>query len=461
LKDPENTTAWSPGMKQLIATFCLTLFLIISSLTPILAEDRSPSGISHMVLSNGLTIITEEIKESSLVSINVYVKAGSKDEIQHTEGITHFVEHLFFRGTSSATGTEFKSSLESLGGICNAETTKDYTRYYINIPSRHIVKGLQLMIEGLMSARYDEREIEQERKVVLEEFKMTRENPSHIFQDLLCEMAYGDHPYKKPIIGTEKTIKSLKRNDFLEFRRRSYTPENLIFVVVGSFNGEKVTTSIAEAFKDIPRGQSIESAGMEIKKPAEVKEKTLEKPVEDIYLVMGFYGPSIKERNTIHATDVLCFMVGTGESSLLSRDLVEKKDILKEVEISFLTQKDPGLITLYAVLKTKDAQMARKEILSALERFASGEFSEDDMKRAKNLLINSTIFGAETNEGKASNLGFYEAIDSYEFAKDYTAKIANVTKEDLIRAAKMYFSPPYCALTIKPQPKKPKFDEDQ
>jgi zinc protease len=448
-------------MKHALLNLCIMLLFALSFAAPLRADNKNPAGPSRTELSNGLTIITDDIKESSLVSINVYVKIGSKDEIPHTEGITHFVEHLFFRGTSTATGAEFKSSLESLGGVCNAETTKDFTRYYINIPSRYIARGLQLMMEGLMNARYDEREIEQERKVVLEEYKMTRESPSRTFDDLICEMAYGDHPYKKPIIGTEKTIKSLKRNDFLEFRKRSYIPENLIFVVVGNFNGEKVTTVITDAFKDIPCGQASANSFKEVKKAPEIKEKTVEKPVEDIYLILGFYGPSIKDRSLIHATDVLCFMAGTGESSMLSRELVEKKDLLKEVDISFLTQKDPGLITLSAVLKTKDAQAGRKEILSALERIAQGEFSDDDIKRAKNLLINSTTFASETNEGKASNMGFYEAIDSYEFARDYTDKISKVTREDLMKAARTFFAPPYCVLTIKPQPKKPSFDEDQ
>jgi len=412
-------------------------------------------------LKNGITIITEEIKDSPLVSINVFVRAGSKNEKPGQEGITHFSEHLFFRGTTSASGTEFKSSLEALGGLCNAETTKDYTRYYINIPSRHAMEGLQLLIDALQNNRYDEREIEQERKVIIEEYKMTGENSMMGFQDALCEMAYPDHPYRQPIIGKEKNLKTFKRADFLEFRRQFYTPERLVFVIVGNFDPGALTDYIRQTLGSIsPSGRDDEAKQPEFSLKAP-REKTIQKGYDNTFMFMGFYGPPAGEKNHIYAADVLCFMLGNGKSSLLNRELVEKRETMKEIGVQFLTQKDPGLITVFAVLKSQKPDEASKDIRSVFQKVIHGEFSDDDVKRAKNLLVNSYVFGNETNDGKASSIGFYEVIDNYRFALSYVQNIMAVSREDIMKTARKYFEPPCCSLIVKPLPRKKMEDDDE
>jgi len=437
----------------------LALFLVCIHCSPGVAAPRTTSETSHTCLSNGLTIITQEVKDSPLASINVFVRAGSKDEISQTEGITHFCEHLFFRGTSTSSGTEFKGALEALGGLCNAETTKDYTRYFINIPSNEAMKGLQLMTDALQNTRFDEKEIEQERKVIVEEFKMNSDSASHFFNNTIYEMAFPIHPYGRPIIGKEKNIKGFKRNDFLAFRNRFYTPENLIFVVVGNINTEKVLSYLTGIFDHIPKSGQGEHVLPQEKIPQEKHEKTVQKRVDDICLVQAYYGPSVRDKEYIYATDVLCFLLGNGRSSLLSRILIDDKDLLKGIDVNFLTQKDPGLIIIFSTLKTKDIALAKKEIQAVLDSVAKGNFSDDDMKRAKNLLINSNNFGSETNDGKATNLGFYESIDSFEFTSTYVQNVMKVTKDDIIKTFDRYFKSECCALTVKPEPKKVEEDE--
>jgi zinc protease len=438
----------------------LILVLMCFCCLPGTASPRTAADVYQTKLSNGLTIITQEIKDSPLASINIFVRAGSKDELPQTEGITHFCEHLFFRGTSTASGTEFKGALEALGGICNAETTKDYTRYYINIPATDAMKGLQLMTDALQNARFDEKEIEQERKVIVEEYKMTSDSPSRFFSDAIFGMAFPVHPYGRPIIGKEKNIKSFKRPDFLSFRNRFYTPENLIFVVTGNINTEKTVSYITGVFEHIPNSGQGEHVLPQEKMPKETSSKTVQKHVDDVTLVQAYYGPSIRDREYIYATDVLCFMLGNGKSSILSRLLLDDKDIVKEIDVNFMTQKDPGLILVFSTLKTKDIALAKKEIKAALDNVGKGNFSDDDIKRAKNLLINSTDFGSETNDGKASNLGFYESIDNYEFAVTYVQNIMKVTRADIIKTYEKYFSSECCELCVKPEPKKVEEDDE-
>jgi zinc protease len=445
--------------KIIILSISVALLILLFLVVP--PHSHAANSPSVVEMKNGITIITDEIKDSPLVSINVFVRAGSKNEKPGQEGITHFSEHLFFRGTTSASGSEFKSSLEALGGLCNAETTKDYTRYYINIPSRHAMQGLQLLIDALQNNSYDEREIEQERKVIIEEYKMTGESSMSGFHDALCDMAYPDHPYRQPIIGKEKTIKRFKRADFLEFRRQFYTPERLVFVIVGNFNTDRATDYINQVYGSATstgRGEEKPVPEPSLKEP---REKIIQKGYDNTFLLMGYYGPSARDKEHIYATDVLCFMLGNGKSSMLNRELVEKKDILKDINVNFLTQKDPGLITIFAVLKSPKVDDARKEIKSVFQKAVTGEFSDDELKRAKNLLVNSYMFGNETNDGKASSIGFYEILDNYRFASTYVQNIMAVKREDIMKAAKKYLEPPCCALIIKPQPKKKVEDDDE
>ncbi|MDQ7822146.1 MAG: pitrilysin family protein [Candidatus Eremiobacteraeota bacterium] len=445
--------------RHLLILLTVTAFILLA---PGIYAGAAEGDIVQQRLKNGLTILMEENKDSSLVSINAYVRVGSKDERQSEEGISHFCEHLFFRGTQTSSGAEFKSSLEALGGMCNAETSKDYTRYYINIPSVHCMKGLELITDALQHARFDEKEIEQERKVILEEYSMGADNFSRFFYDTLFEMAFPTHPYGKTTIGFEKNLKAFKRDDFISYRKRFYSPENLIFVIVGNFDRDKVSSFLTQAYASIPRSSYGEQVFPAEKRLAQVKEKTVKKDIDDSYLAMGFLGPSVKDRDTIYATDVLCFMLGMGTSSLLTRDLVERRKLVKEISVNFQTQRDEGLIVILSTLKTNDIDTVKKEILAGTEQVAAGNFTDDDVKRAKNLLKNSFIFGNETNDGKASSIGFYEAIDSYEFALDYPRNIDGVTRENLMNTARKLFSSPYCAIIVKPEEKKKrKFDDEE
>lgn len=419
------------------------------------------SAITRVEMKNGLTIIAKDIKSSPLVSINIYVRAGSRDETGQTRGITHFCEHLFFRGTRSATGTEFKSSLEALGGMCNAETTKDYTRYFLNIPAEHAMKGLRLMIDALQDASFNQEEIEQERKVILEEYKLTTENVMNMIADKTYEMAFLGHPYKNPIIGTESNLKNFTREDFVHFRNRFYTPEKLIFVVVGNFDRERTIQYIMEAFRSLPASGKSNDVIPEEGKQTETREKTLARGLDETLLIMSYPGPSVRDRKYIYATDVLCFMLGMGNSSIFNKELVLRKNIFKDISVSYLTQKDPGLIIIHSALKGNDADAAIKEVLATLKKVIAGEFDDEEITRAKKLLINSYIFGSETNAGEASNLGFYEAIDTCEFALSYVQNIKKVKKEDLIETAQKYLSGPHCCLIVKPDPKRKMMEEDE
>lgn len=435
-----------------------TLLLLFGILLLLCAGTQAASvNVRETVLPNRLKILTSPNANTEIVSVNVYVRTGSRNESSAEEGISHFLEHLFFRGTQGSSGAEFKNSLEALGGMANAETSKDYTRYYINVPAENGLRALDLLTDALQNASLNETEIEQERKVILEEYQLTGSSPSRQIGDMLFELAYPDHPYRKSPIGTEKNIKAFKRSDFIGYREKFYAPENLIFVITGNFDETVALSKIRKAWSPIPAKKA--------EAPSEGAFLPLEKNVEKnlakgsaATVSLGFYGPAVSDER-IYAADVMCFMLGIGEDAYLNRELVEKKKSFLSIGANFLTMKDPGLITVQGTVKDKNGiKKALGELQESLENFSRGDFTQADIQRAANLLKSSFVFGNETSDGLASTIGYYEAILSYRFAEDYIERINGVTKEDIMAFTAGMLRRPHVILTTVPEKK---YDEDE
>lgn len=434
--------------------FFIAIILITLSFRQVYCAELK---VNESILPNGLKILTSFDKNSSLASVNIYVRTGSRNEAKNEEGISHFLEHLFFRGTNNSTGSEFKTQLESLGGIANAETSKDYTRYYINVPAENSQKALVMLIDALNNASFNEAEIDQERKVILEEYNLYKDNPSRIFYDRMFEIAFREHPYAKSPIGTPENIKNFKRIDFLNYREKFYSPSNLIFVLTGNFDESLAIRTISKAYSNI-KSVATDTVKQEVKL-LEKQEKIKISNGHSQILLLGYYGPAITEYDDIYAVDAACFMLGIGDGSKLKSKISDKDKNIFDISINFQTMKDKSLIVIAVACEKKDPDDLINQINDLLIKTSEGDFSEEDLKRAKAMLINSFIFGNETNAGKAESIGYYETIDSYKFALNYPAKIEKVTKQDIQRVVAKMSEGPCCVLSITPD-KKLQNDED-
>ena len=217
--------------------FFITIFIFCccSSVFAKVNEHKLPSGLKILTSVNNL---------SETSSVNVWVKTGSANETADNSGISHFLEHMFFRGTDKRGGLEFKSAIERLGGSSNAETSKDYTRYYINVPAENTKEALMLLVETLKHASFTKDDTETERKVILEEYRMNKNNLSNTLYDKIFEFAYPNHPYARSVIGTEKNIKKFTIGDLKNYRREFYSPSNLTFIINGSFDEKDIVKYI-------------------------------------------------------------------------------------------------------------------------------------------------------------------------------------------------------------------------
>lgn len=443
------------------ALLLLGLIAAILVAAPPAGQAAAPSreGLYRERLPNGMQVVILENHRNPIVSLNVFVKVGSMYEDERTNGISHFFEHLFFRGTTRRTGEEFKREIESLGGQTNAKTTKDLTQFYINLPAQYARQGLDILSDALLHVSLRPADVEQERKIVLDEYRISLESPGSIVQELIYSMVFKDHPYRRPIIGTEKSIKGVTIGDLVDFRRRYYTPGRTTLVIVGDVVPSEVMPTVREYFsgyggKDTPDSIPQEAAKTEVREHVERRE------LQNAFVVLGFRAPSVRDRPDIYRVDAMTFLLGQGDGSLLNKRLVEDKKLALAASCDFLTQRDPGLITVMATCQPIHIEKVRQEMLATLRDVRAGKFSQKDFSRARNLLMNTYRFGNETNAGKADGLGFYASIDRVDFALSYLDQVQNVTFQDVVAAADKYLDlKDYSVLVVRPPDRRATADD--
>jgi len=435
--------------------FFIIFFFVICPVFALETPDLF-RGVQKEVLPNGLTIISLKNDGLPIVSINFFVNTGSINEDDRNSGVSHFCEHMFYRGTDERSGTKMKMEVENLGGSFNAETSKDYTRFYVNVPSEYGLEVLKIYCDALLNANYEEDKLAQERQVILEEYNLTKESPAHTITEKIFKMGFSSHPYCRPVIGTENTIKNLSRSDLTSYKSRWYTPGNISVVIVGNFDKDKYLGFLRSYFANM-KGSSIKDCPVYPQEPQIIKREIEEKKPylgKKAYFTMAYRSPGIDTPEDVLAMDLLIFMLGQGENSFFNKELVKNRRLVDYFGADYLTMKEPGLILFSTEIEPEKIEFLKEGIQTVLFKIKSGKFEEAEVEKARNLLVKTYIFGAETNEGKADALGFYQMLDDYAFAVNYIDRIKKVNKDDLVRVAKKYLDGDYVLYVMKPEPKK-------
>lgn len=425
----------------------LSSLLALWLLAAVAAVAKEPVRVT---LPNGMKVVVVETYSAPTVSLNIFVRAGSLHETPDTTGLAHFYEHMFFRGTPTRSGLEFKKAIESLGGTTNATTSRDMTHYYINMPSQFSEQGLELMADALLHAEVSLDSVDKEREVVLQEYNLGLNNPGRIASDRLYELAFGEHPYGKSIIGEKALLEGYTRENLTWWKQTYYVPERTALVVVGDVDAQKVVAKARELFSNFKaQSPSRPDNFAPPRPPLEPQVVTETGPVSRTYVLLGYLAPSVAEKPDIYAVDVLSFLIGVGEQSLLSKSLVET-GVAAAARVDFLTQAEPGLFIVSAAGDVKNVDQMRQAMLDVIERVQRGDFTDRELERARNLLVNSYRFGNESNSGKADSLGFYVTLDTLDFALGYVEAVKSVTREQVVEMARKYLGQSHYGLVMKP-----------
>ncbi len=420
---------------------------VLTTIILLLGNFVLGAGVQTFKLDNGQTVIIQEVRNNPIVTIDTWIKTGSIDENDSNNGVAHFLEHLFFKGTKTHAPGEFDKILETKGAITNAATSKDFTHYYITLPSKDFDLAMELHADMLLHPMIPRNEMEKERKVVLEEINKDSNSPTKIMYETVDSMLYNNHPYKRRVIGKSEVIETITREKILEFYNEHYSPANMVTIVVGDVDTNHALDKIKENFN---------SAAKKSEKTVYPKDNALtqqKKKVDYIdtksgYMLIGFKGTSITDKDA-YAMDVLSTILGDGRSSVLYQTLKDKKRLAFSVGAGNSTMRDDGIFYISAKFEPDKCKAVQESIFEEIKKIQNNGVTDDQLRLAKNIIERNTYYSRESVSNISNEIGYTIALTGdIKFYDNYLTNIKNVTKEDIKRVAIKYLGENRSAISI-------------
>jgi predicted Zn-dependent peptidase len=397
------------------------------------------------VLDNGLILLTEKISKMRSVAMGVFACVGSSSETNNIAGLSHFVEHMAFKGTTKRTAFQIASQLDAVGGKMNAFTSKELTCYYAVVLDEHASIATDVLSDIYLNSLYDPKEMELEKGVIVEEIKMYEDAPDELVHDLFTEAIFPGHPIGRPTIGSEKTVRALKREDILSYMKTHYTPDNTIIALAGNIEHEEALKLIEPSFSKMSgkRNYPVLSTPV-IKKTSRLKEKK----TEQVHLCLGCGGPSQNDEDR-YAFSIMDTILGGSMSSYLFQEIREKRGLAYSIYSYNASLKDCGLYVVYAGTSKESYKKVIDLTLDEFKKIKKNGITKEEMKRAKDHSKGSMVLGMESTSARMSWLAKSQQIYGRVLTIDEIfQKIDNVTHDDIIKAANKYIRDDEMTLTI-------------
>ena len=401
---------------------------------------REPA--ERIVLPNGLTLILKPDRSAALASVQVWVKTGSIHEGGSLgAGLSHYLEHMLFKGTTRRAGREISATVQAHGGYINAYTTFDRTVYYIDLPSEHTAVAIDLLADAVLNSTLPADETAKEKDVILREIAMTKDDPDNRLWDALFSTAFREHPYRQPIIGHRDVFSAVTREDLVNYYRARYVPNNLVVVVVGDIDLAATRAAVEQHFGAAPRVKLapvlVPSEPLQLAARAEHR---FEK-VETTRAALAWPIPGLTHDDA-PVLDLLAMVLGSGDSSVLWQDIREKTGLVHTIDASSW---NPGTSGLFCISFTSDADkrlMATAAIEKTLARCATRGFTAAQLKKALRQLVVGEINTRKTMSGQASRLGAAEVVvGDLDYSRAYFERIRDITPAELRRVLRAYLTP--------------------
>jgi zinc protease len=388
-------------------------------------------------LDNGLEVILEENHASPVVAFQAWLKVGSADEPAELGGIAHVFEHMLFKGTKKRGVGQIAREVEGCGGEINAWTSHDETVYHLVLASQFFDTGLDILADTLMNSSFDAEELERERNVVLEEIKQGIDDPERQAGQGLFQTVFDAHPYGRPIIGTEATVRKLRRDDILAFFAKHYVARNVTLVVVGDFDAKAARGRIDKAFAAMPEGSTLGPRPVQPEQTG-LRVQGANRDVKEAQLLFGFRTPAIGDPD-IPTLDLLAVLLGQGESSRLNLEVVRNRQFATNTSAYLFSARDPGALVVSVALPPGRIEDAARATVEETLRLSLEEVGPEELAKARTILESDRVYDKETVQGYARKLGFFAAIaGDPDFEERYLAALQKTTAVDLRRVAARY-----------------------
>lgn len=417
------------------------LALVVVALLLVVAREARAAEVVEATLDNGLRVLLLEDRRSPVITVQTWYRVGSRNERVGLSGISHYIEHMMFKGTPRYGPRVYSRLLEAEGASENAFTSQDATVYFVTIAAEKVDLVLDLEADRMRQLLLDPREVEAERKVIMEERRTrTEDDPIGALAEELDAIAFEAHPYRIPTIGFTHDIQQLTVEDLRAWYDTYYVPNNAILVVAGDFQAAEMLGKVRARFGPVPRGP--DPPRVTIVEPDQRGERRLwvKKEAQLPVIFIGYHAPNHRSPDS-YPLEVLSTILSAGRTSRLYRRLVYEQRLALDAGGDYTRLSiDPDLFTFYAtVLPGKTVEEVERALMAEVEGLQAEPVGDEELQRAKNQIESAFIFRQDSVYARASTLGRHELVGGWRLRDEFLPRVRAVTAADLQQVARRYF----------------------
>lgn len=390
-------------------------------------------------LSNGIRVVTSGMPQSRSVSVSIFLATGSRYENEKEMGVSHFLEHMLFKGTQKRpTSRELSEEVEGVGGILNGETDKELTVYWCKVARPHFPIALDVLTDMVLHSKFEPGEIEKERQVIIEEINRTKDTPAQVVDDLTDAILWPGHPLGQEILGTRETVGAMQKDDLLSYINHQYSPQNAVFAIAGDVDHAEMVESVSRATADwnLNSGPKPFQPSAELPNPRMIVEK---RDTEQVHLCLALPGISYYDERR-YALDLLNVILGGGMSSRLFLEIRDNLGLAYAIHSYIDHYVDSGAVVVYAGVEQKNMQRAISAILEQLARFKNEMVPATELTKAKEFSKGRIFMRMEDSHAVAGWIGGQEALTGKILSdEDVVSIIDSITAEQIRSVADALF----------------------
>jgi predicted Zn-dependent peptidase len=403
-------------------------------------------GIEKAVLSNGVRIASERMSHVRSVSLGIWIGSGSRAESPAENGISHFLEHMVFKGTKHRSAEEIAKSIDSIGGGLDAFTSKEMVSYNTKVLDEHLPIAFDVLSDLVLNPLFRDEDIQREKKVVLEEIKMEVDSPEYTAHELLCGNFYKGHALGRSIIGSPRNVKSFTRKMLLDYYKRTYEPSNILITAAGNLEHHEILALAEQYFGGLkPRKPAAVDAPPQPKAPIILRDKSSLEQVQ-VYVAAPSIPIAHEDRFTCYVMNTI---LGGGVSSRLFQNIREKQGLAYAVASELITYRDAGIIAVYAATSQSTALKLVRSVGKELAEMRNELVPDDELRRAKDHLKGSLMLSLESTSSRMHNLARQELyFGRYVSLDEMLQSVESITAEQIRSLAQRFFQPKAMAVAM-------------
>jgi predicted Zn-dependent peptidase len=403
-------------------------------------------GVQQETLPNGLVVITEPMPHVHSVSVGVWLRSGSRREPAELNGISHFIEHMLFKGTRRRTAEDIAREVDSVGGMLDAFTSKEMVCFNTRVLDEHLPKAFDVLSDMLLDPKFAEEDIDREKSVILEEIRMTQDNPEDLVHELFMQNFWNPHALARPILGTPETVSALTRDTLQSWFRRWYSPNHLVVTAAGRIEHLRFVALVADRFANLAPSPDGEPDA--VPRPAPHVTLRRKKELEQVHICMGVPALPMSDGRRF-AVSVLNNILGGGMSSRLFQNIRERQGLAYAIFSELNAYRDTGMLSVYAGTSIDTATQVVESILEEFRRLKDELLSAEELRRSKDHLKGATLLALEGTGQRMNSLARYHLyFNRYFTPEELIAMLESVTAEDVQRIAREFFQPDRLAASV-------------